>query len=243
MVQGSDRKLNQKVICSDGVLNLHKTERLINYGNLSYHMVETINNIKLGIISLFRSNYFNQFHIREMAKLIGKSHVSLLPHLKSFEKDKILLSKSIGKSKVYSLNLENNQVREFLSLSEKKESLALLNKEFLIKKIYDEFISLNLNGCLILFGSYASLAHNKESDIDLLYLGELKENEKKNIKEFGKTYDKEIHLASMNLEQFKEKLYKQGELIKEILKNHVILYSHDIFINEVWRHYYERKER
>ncbi len=206
-------------------------------------MVESINNIKLGIIGLFRGNYFNQFHIREMAKLIGKSHVSLLPHLKSFEKDKILLSKYVGRSRVYSLNLENNQVREFLSLSEKKETLKLLNKEFFIKKLYDEFLSLNLNGCLILFGSYANLTHTKESDIDLLYIGEIEESEKKKIKDFGKAYSKEIHLTSISLNQFKEQLSKQGALIKEIVGNHIILYNHDIFINEVWRHYCERKER
>ncbi len=205
-------------------------------------MVERINNIKLEIIGLFRSNYFNQFHVREMAKLIGKSHVSLLPHLKSFEKNKILTSKEVGKSRVYSLDLRNNQVREFLSLSEKKETLNLLDKEFLIKKLYDEF-SLNLNGCLILFGSHASLTYNKESDIDLFYVGEIKESEKKKIKEFGKIYNKEIHLTSMSLKQFKEQLSKQGALIKEIVKNHIILYNHDIFINEMWRHYYERKER
>jgi len=205
-------------------------------------MVEIINNIKLGIISLFRTNYFNQFHIREMARLIGKSHVSLLPHLKSFEKDKILLSKNVGKSRVYLLNLGNNQVREFLSLSEKKETLNLLNKEFLIKKLSDEFFSLNLEGCLILFGSFASLMNSKESDIDLLYIGELKETEKNKIKQFGKTYNKKIHLTSMSLNQFKVQLFKQGALIKEVVNNHIILYNHDIFINEVWRHYYERKE-
>ena len=220
-----------------------KNKRLINYGKLNNHMVENINNTKLELISLFRSNYFAQFHIREMAKLIGKSHVSLLPHLKSFESDRVLLSKSVGRSKVYSLNLDNNQVREFLSLSEKRETLILLKKEFFIKKLYDEFIGLNLRGCLILFGSYASLTHNKESDIDLLYIGEIKETEKKKIKDFSKVYNKEIHLASMNLNQFKKQLSKQGALVKEVVKAHIILYSHDIFINEVWRHYYERKER
>ncbi|MEK6909099.1 MAG: nucleotidyltransferase domain-containing protein [Nanoarchaeota archaeon] len=206
-------------------------------------MVENINTIKLELIGLFRSNYFSQFHIREMAKLIGKSHVSLLPHLKSFEDNKILLSHIVGKSKVYSLNLDNNEVREFLSLSEKKETLELLRKELFIKKLYNEFFSLDLNGCLILFGSYASLTHTKESDIDLLYIGEIKEGEKKKIKDFGKVYSKEIHLISMNLVQFKEQLSKQGILIKETVKNHIILYNHDIFINEVWRYYYERKER
>ena len=204
-------------------------------------MVENINNIKLDIISLFRNNYLNQFHIRLMAKLIGKSHVSLLSHLKEFEKNKMLISKEVGKSKVYSLNLNNNQVREFLSFAEKKKSLELLNKEIFIKKIYEEFINLDLNGSLILFGSYASKTHTEESDIDLLYLGNLKESEGKKIKELGKIYKREIHLVSMNIKQFREQLSKQGALIKEIINNHIILCNHDLFINEVWRHYYERK--
>ena len=205
-------------------------------------MVENINNIKLDIISLFRNNYLNQFHIRLMAKLIGKSHVSLLPHLKEFEKDKMLISKEVGRSKVYSLNLNNNQVREFLSFAEKKKSLELLSKEIFIKKIYEEFINLDLNGSLILFGSYASKTHTEESDIDLLYLGNLKESEGKKIKELGKIYKRDIHLVSMNIKQFREQLSKQGALIKEIINNHIILRNHDLFINEVWRYYYERKE-
>ena len=77
----------------------------------------------------------------------------------------------------------------------------------------------------------------------MFYIGEIKESEKKKIKEFGKVYNKEIHLTSMSLKQFKEQLSKQGALTKEIVKNHIILYNHDIFINEMWRHYYERKER
>ena len=206
-------------------------------------MVENISTIKLEIINLFRGNYFGQFYIREMAKLIGKSHVSLLPHLKEFEKNKFLLSKQVGKSKVYSINFDNNQVREFLSLSEKKKTLSLLNQEFLIKKLYDEFLNLNLDGCLVLFGSHASGNSTNESDIDLLYIGGIKESERKKIIDFGKTYKKEIHLIAMTLKQFKEQLFKQGALIKEIVKNHVTLYNHDIFINEVWRYYYEKRER
>ena len=119
--------------------------------------------------------------------------------------------------------------------------MELLNKEFFIKKIYEEFIALDLNGCLILFGSYASKTHSEKSDIDLLYLGHLKESEKKKINDLGKTYNKEIHLVSMELSQFREQLLKQGALVKEIVNNHIILYNHDIFVNEVWRYYYGKK--
>ena len=203
-------------------------------------MVRNINDIKLDIIGLYGGNYLSEFHIRKMAKLIGKSHVSLLPHLRKFEKDKILTAKNIGRSRVYSLNMENNQVREFLSLSEKKRTIEFLNKEFLIKKLYNEFI--NLQGCLILFGSYASETHTKESDIDLFYIGNIKKNEKSSIKDFGRMYNRKVHLTNMTLKQFKEQLFEQNPLIKEVVKSHIILYNHDIFINEVWKYYHGKRE-
>jgi hypothetical protein len=62
------------------------------------------------------------------------------------------------------------------------------------------------------------------------------------MKEFGKTYGKEIHLISMDLKRFREQLSKQGSLMKEVIKNHIILYNQDIFINELWRYYYGKKE-
>ena len=175
-----------------------------------------------------------------MAKLIGKSHVSLLPYLKELEKSKVLISKEVGNSKVFSLNLGNNQVRELLSVAEKKKSLELLDKEIFIKKIYDEFVKLDLTGSLVLFGSYASKTHTEESDVDLLYLGDLKESDSRKIKELGKIYKKEIHFVSMNFKQFREQLSKQGALAKEVISNHIVLYNQDLFVNEVLR-YHERK--
>jgi hypothetical protein len=178
-----------------------------------------------------------------MAKLIGKTHVSLLPYLKEFEENKILLSKQIGKNKIFSLNLENKEVKELLSLSEKKKTLEILNKNPFIKKIYNEFTPVNPYGCLILFGNYVSETEIRENIISLLYIGEINENEKKKIKEFGNIYGKKINLLSGTLEQFKHQLLKQSSLIKEVIKNHIILYNHDIFINEIWRFYQEMKKR
>ena len=205
-------------------------------------MVENITNIGLGIIGLYTSNYLSQFHVREMAKLLKRSHVSLLPHLRKLEKNKILQVRRSGKNKIYTLNLENNQGKEYLSIAEKHVSLKLITKEFFIKKIHDEIVNINPNGCLIIFGSYASSTQIKESDIDLFFLGIISEKQERVIKELGKIYDKKIHFTSMSFEEFKDALQKGIVLLKEIIKNHIILYNHDFFINELWRYYHERKE-
>ena len=149
-------------------------------------MVEKTTNNKLRIINLFRSDYLAQFHVREMAKLTKKSHVTLLPHLKALEKDKILNHKTIGKNKVYSLNFENIITKNYLTLSETVETTTFLEQIFLIKKITKEIFNLSLSGTIILFGSYAKKTFKEDSDIDLFYLGQITDKEIQNIKALGR---------------------------------------------------------
>ncbi|MCX6660088.1 MAG: hypothetical protein NTX81_06895, partial [Candidatus Bathyarchaeota archaeon] len=68
-------------------------------------MVEKITNWKIKIVSLFRANYGDSFYMREMAKMLGTTHVTLIPHLRDLTKDKILVSKLNGRSRGHSLNL------------------------------------------------------------------------------------------------------------------------------------------
>jgi len=220
----------------------NKIESFINIGNLSYHMVENITNIGLEIINLYRTNYLNHFHVREMAKLVRKSHVGLLPHLQKLEEDKILQLEHSGKNKVYTLNLENNRGKEYLSIAEKVISLKFIKRDFFIKKIHDEIVNINPGGCFILFGSYALSTQTKESDIDLFYFGTINNKQKTAIEELGKLYKRKLHLTTMSFREFKNALKKGLALLKEIIKNHIILYNHDLFINEVWRDFYERKK-
>lgn len=204
-------------------------------------MVEKTTNINLEIINLFRSNYLAQFHVREMAKLTKKSHVTLLPHLKALEKDKILISKTVGKNKVYSLNFENIITKNYLTLSETVETISFLEQIFLIKKIIKEIFNLNLSGTIILFGSYAKRTFKEDSDIDLFYLGQITDKEIQNIKKIGKTYGKTINVKKSTLKNFELGLRKKEPLIIEIVKNHVILQNPEQLINALWRFYDERR--
>lgn len=210
-------------------------------GRYMYHMVGKTTNNKLEIIGLYRSDYLAQFHIREIAKQLKKSHVTLLPHIKDLEQEKVLIPKKIGKNKSYFINLDNIVAKKYLLLSETNKSIAYLDKIFLIKKIYSEVFNLNLNGIVILFGSYAKKSHNSDSDIDIIYLGKIKHSEINNIKKIGKTYGKVINIKKATIQSFQRGIKKKDNLIIEIIKDHIVLQGTEAFTNILWRHYNETK--
>jgi len=202
-------------------------------------MVDKTTDNKLRIISLYRSDYLASYHVREMAKLMEKSHVTLLPHLKALEKDKVLIPKTIGKNKAYSLNLDNIIAKNYIMLSEVIESIKFLEQIFLIKKIATEIFAFNLQGTIILFGSYARQTFDKDSDIDIFYLGDIKQNSINEIRKIGRTYGKIINVKKSAFKNFESGLRKKDPLIVEIIKNHIILQIPEAFINTLWRYYNE----
>tara|TARA_Y100000310_G_scaffold78020_1_gene74608 strand:- start:16522 stop:17172 length:651 start_codon:yes stop_codon:yes gene_type:complete len=206
-------------------------------GNINNHMVDKATNSKLEILGLYRSNYTLQFHVREIAKLLKKNHVTLLPHLKALEEDKVLVPKKMGKNKVYSLNLSNILTRDFLSLAEKYHTITYLQKNYLIKKLVGELI--HFEGSLILFGSYAKKTEKKDSDIDLFHIGDIKPTQITKIKNIGKTYGKVINIKKASLKHFESSLRMKDSLVIEVLKNHILLQEQEVFINILWRYYNE----
>lgn len=204
-------------------------------------MVEKTTNIKIEIIELFRTNYLYKFHVREMAKLVKKSHVTLLPHLKSLEKEKIVISNTVGKNKYYSLNFDNIITKNYLNIVETIVSNNYLENTFIIKKITKEIFNLNIQGTIILFGSYAKKTFKENSDIDILYIGEINKNKIESIEKIGKVYGKIINVKKTTIENFEIGLRKKDNLILEIIKNHIILQNAEQLINSFWRFCDERK--
>jgi len=193
-----------------------------------------INSTKLNILELYTSNYLAQYHIREIAKLLKKNHTTLLPHINSLIKNNILISKTIGKNKILTLNF-NILTKNYLLLTETNKTNHYLIQNFQIKKIIIEIFKLNLEGTIVLFGSYAKKTFNKDSDIDLFYLGETKQLNK--IKEIGKIYGKTINIKTSTQKNFNPK----DHLITEIIKYHILLHNPQPFIDLLWKYYEERR--
>ncbi|MDO8741161.1 MAG: nucleotidyltransferase domain-containing protein [Candidatus Woesearchaeota archaeon] len=204
-------------------------------------MVDKITNIKLMILKQYLSNYLAQYHVRQLAQLIKKSHVTLLPHLKTLEKDKVMVSKKAGKNKVYSLNMENVAVRNYIVVAELIETATFIEQVFVIKKIFSDIFELNLGGTLLVFGSYAKRAFTKDSDIDLLYIGNITESQIGEIRNIGKIYGKIINAKKSTIKNFEDAVRRKDPLIMEILKNHILLQNAELFVDILWRYYDEIK--
>ncbi len=205
-------------------------------------MVEKITNMKIQIMGLYRHNYLAKYHVREMAELLKKNHATMLPHLAALEKENILLAKKSGRNKNFSLNLQNATTKEYMLLAEKVETIRCIEHIFLIKKIIKELENIPIIGSIILFGSYAKKTYDKESDIDIFYIGEETEILMKQIKEIGKQYQKVMDIKKATPRAFEKALREKDPLVIEIIKNHILLLNGDYLINALWRYFNEIKQ-
>jgi predicted nucleotidyltransferase len=199
-----------------------------------------ITNCSFAILSLYRTDYATTLHARAMAKKLSVSHVTLLPHLRQLEKTKILLFRKVGKNKEYFLNPNNSLTKHYLEITEELATIDYLDKNFLVKKISDKLASLDLTGSLVLFGSYTKDYSTEASDIDMLHLGRLEQDQQSKIKKLGKIYGKEINIKASDAENFHNGLKTGDTLIREIVENHIILQNPGPFVNLAWRNYSER---
>jgi predicted nucleotidyltransferase len=202
-------------------------------------MEEKITN-SFKILSLYRTDYSASIHVRAMAKLIGTSHVALLPYLKRLEELKILRSEKTGKNKQYHLNKDNILTKHYLTVTEEFATIDYLEKNYVMKKFAEHLSSVTTANPLVLFGSYAKDYATEESDIDLFCLGKIPEDQTSQIKKFELSFGKKINIKTATTESFDNGLRAGDILIKEIVKNHIILQNADLFVTLVWRYYTER---
>jgi predicted nucleotidyltransferase len=191
-------------------------------------------------LSLYRGDYSTSLHLRAIAKLLSTSHMTLLPYLKQLEELKILVSERVGRNKQYLLNKDNILTKYYLIATEEIVTIDYLEKNFLIKKLAEHLNKIDTENPLILFGSYAKNYATEESDIDLFSIGKLAENQLNHIKKFEATFGVKINIKTATLENFKAGLRTGDMLIKEIVKDHIILCNPDPFITMLWRYQIER---
>ncbi len=188
-------------------------------------------NKEFEIISLYRSDYKRQFYLRGISKLSNLPLKTVQNTLVKLEGEKILKSKTEGKNRYFSLNLDNIKTKSILLQSEVYRTDIFLETYPQFKTFLK---SLNTNVPLIIFGSFARFTAGKNSDLDLLII-----SSKEQKLPFHLIPNK-VHQIRLSEKSFIKSLNKNEILIKEIEESHIILNNHSFYINIMWG-YYARK--
>ena len=180
-------------------------------------MVRNKNNLELEIIlTLLRE----KLHLREIARTLNESHSTILRKINELVKDNILDYKREGRNKIFFIK-DNLKAKNFIYSAEIYKLNKLLKKHPQLSIIFEDIKKNFSNGMIILFGSYAKGIPKIDSDIDI-YL-ETNDNKAKNkIKEINSKLSVKTGDFDTN-----------SLLIKEIIKNHIIIKGLEEFYERV----------
>jgi predicted nucleotidyltransferase len=170
-------------------------------------MVQNKTNLGLEIILVLLKN---KTHLREIARTISESHSTILRRINELLKENVLDYKKEGKNKIFFIK-NNLKAKNYIYSAEIHRLNKLLKKNPELSIVFEDIKKDFKNGMIILFGSYAKGIPKEDSDIDI-YL-ETNDNKIKN----------KIKAINSKLSVKIGKFDIKSLLIKEIIKNHIII--------------------
>lgn len=170
----------------------------------------------------------NFYNANSLSKEIGITQVGTMKLLKRFEKNNILLSKRIGKSIVYKIDIEKEFVQKLIAF-------ALMNEASKYQRWNDEFKSLCKKDRILLFYGSASRNYSNAKDIDIFIVvnkEELHEVNKK-LGEIQNILPKKIHAIKATKEDLVKNIKEKNKSMIEIIKTAIVLYGYDKYMEVV----------
>jgi len=187
---------------------------------------------QLKILEVFRENIFREYSYKEIGQRAKeKSNNTLQKAIRQFLKEKIVIEKKVGTSKLYSINTENEKVYDYLALL-KFEGLP---KEvaYSIKELIKEIEEYTLFYSLVIFGSYADGKYTNKSDLDVCILIPEKSLEKDIKIALNMASNKSLLKLDpyiFTLDEFLQMLKDKSEnLGKQIARKHKAIQNINIF--------------
>jgi len=184
----------------------------------------------LKLIQTLGKNINDELPIRQLSKESKVPYTTSHRLIKNNEEIFIINKK--GNVKLCSLNLKDNITKNYLILSERKETESFTKKQPQFKVLKEELPEGDYS--LILFGSRAERKNRKKSDIDLCVINK---DGKKNINfsKFELLFKLEINPIYISNKEFRHMLKDEEQnLAKEIIKKHIILCGEEYFWNLIW---------
>ena len=176
-------------------------------------MVQKRDNLEMDIIELLPKA---DNHVRGIAKKLNESHSTISRKLDNLKKENVIDSRKEGRNKIFFLK-KNLVSQSYILQAELHKLTKLLRHNPELGIIFEDVLKKTDEKLIILFGSYAKGLAKKDSDIDI-YIETNSRSVKKAIEEVHSKINVKIGTFDIT-----------SPLIKEIIKNHVILRGIDVF--------------
>lgn len=176
-------------------------------------MVQKRDNVEMDIVELLlRADN----HIRGIAKKLGESHSTILRKLNNLKKENVIDSRKEGKNKIFFLK-KNLVSKTYILQAELYKLTKLLRYNPELSIIFEEILKKTDEKLIVLFGSYAKGLAKKDSDIDI-YIETKSRSVKKTVEDIHSKIN--VKIGTFDI---------RSPLIKEIIKDHIILRGIEVF--------------
>lgn len=179
------------------------------------------------ILTLFTKGYRNEYYIREIAARLPISHGTVQTILCDLEAKQVLESTTRGKIRIFRMK-RTPVAAQYLALAEIYKKITMLRDLPYISELMEK-IDPYINGCAVIFGSYAKGTATHESDLDLFVAGEC---DRSAIDQTARKYAIEVNTVMYSRDAFLKGI-PSDHLINEILKDHVIWKDTEFFVRAV----------
>ena len=125
-------------------------------------MIELTKKEQEALIRIYK-DFTHFYNANSLSKELGITQVGAMKLLKRFEKINILISKKIGKSIVYKINIQEEFVQKLIAF-------ALINEARKYQRWKEEFKPLHKKARIVLFYGFASRNYAQAKDIDIFII-------------------------------------------------------------------------
>ncbi|MEE8167526.1 MAG: nucleotidyltransferase domain-containing protein [Candidatus Hydrothermarchaeales archaeon] len=167
------------------------------------------------VLLLFMKNPYERYYLRETARLLKMSPMTVKRSLDLLTKEKLLVKEKIKNQILYSANIESPGFRHLkiaynLAWFEKKETVKF------IKEMLPTMSS------LVLYGSLAKGEDDEKSDVDFLVISQSK---RAIDMELSQHLGREVAVLNLTPAQWSEEAKKNRGLYLDVITEGIVLYG------------------
>jgi len=187
-------------------------------------MVSLTKKEREAILILFK-DFTSYYNANSISKILNISHVGAQKMLKRFMNEDLVISKTIGKSIIFKLNLDNNYVLNLIIF-------LLADEANKYKRWKEEFKELYKGDRIIMMFGSAIKNYAYAHDIDIMIVMGNKEIKEVNeiIKKKENILPKKLQTIKLTPEDLLENIKKRDIVVLDIIKNAIILYGHEKYV-------------